>query len=94
MINLKKNKMTKKDAIAIIRSSKFFSAEFVKKDGSVRYIHGRSGVKKYLKPDAKPQAYNPSELGYISVYDMHKKSYRLINAQTIIKVNGMEVSRG
>jgi hypothetical protein len=87
-------KVNIKSAIAIIKSSKFFSAEFIKKDGSVRYIHGRSGVKKYLKPNAKPQAYNPSELGYISVYDMHKKSYRLINAQTIIKVNGMEVSRG
>ena len=85
-------KLNKKSAIQIIKSRKFFSAEFIKKDGSVRYIYGRSGVKKYLNPNPKPQPYSPSELGYISVYDMHKKSYRLINAQTLIKVNGMEVS--
>lgn len=94
MINLKKKKMTKKDAIAIIKSSKFFSAEFVKKDGSVRYIHGRSGVKKYLKPDAKPQAYKPSDMGYLTIWDMHKKAYRLINSQSLISVNGMEVYHG
>jgi hypothetical protein len=94
MINLKKNKMTKKDAIAIIKSSKFFSAEFVKKDGSVRYIHGRSGVKKYLKPDAKPQAYKPSDMGYLTIWDMHKKAYRLVNSQTLIKINGKEIANG
>ncbi len=89
-----KNKLVTKDAIAIIKSKKFFSAEFIKKDGSVRYIYGRSGVKKYLKPNAKPQVYKPAEMGYLTIWDMQKKEYRLINSQTIIKINGMEVSRG
>lgn len=94
MINLKKNTMTTKNAIAIIKSKKFFSAEFIKKDGSIRYIYGRSGVKKYLKPNAKPQAYKPGEMGYLTVWDMKKKEYRLINSQTLIKINGVEVTRG
>jgi hypothetical protein len=85
------NKIITKDAIAIIKSKKFFSAEFIKKDGTIRYIYGRSGVKKYLKPNALPQAYKPSEMGYLTVWDMGKKDYRLINAQTITKINGIEV---
>jgi hypothetical protein len=89
-----KNKLVTKDAIAIIKSKKFFSAEFIKKDGTVRYIYGRSGVKKHLKPNARPQSYKPSEMGYLTIWDMGKKEYRLINSQTIIKINGMEVSRG
>lgn len=89
-----KNKLVTKDAIAIIKSKKFFSAEFIKKDGTVRFIYGRSGVKKHLKPNAKPQVYKPSEMGYLTIWDMQKKEYRLINSQTIIKINGMEVTRG
>jgi hypothetical protein len=88
-----KNKLVTKDAIAIIKSKKFFSAEFIKKDGTVRYIYGRSGVKKHLKPNAKPQSYKPSEMGYLTIWDMGKKEYRLINSQTIIKINGMEITK-
>jgi hypothetical protein len=83
--------MNKKQAIAIIKSSRFFSAEFTKKDGTVRYIRGRAGVKKYLKPNAKPQVYKPSEMGYLTIWDMVKKEYRLINSQTLIKVNNQVI---
>ena len=82
-----------KDAIEIIKSKKFFSAEFIKKDGTTRYIFGRYGVKKHLKPDAKAQAYNPAERGYLTVWDMQKKQYRLINAQTIITINHQSISK-
>jgi len=79
--------MNKKQAIAIIKSGRFFSCEFTKKDGSIRYLLGRSGVKKYLRPNPKPQAYNPQELGYLSVYDIQEKDYRLVNLQTLITIN-------
>jgi hypothetical protein len=79
--------MNKKQAIAIIKSGRFFSCEFTKKDGSVRYLLGRSGVKKYLRPNAKPKSYNPQELGYLPVYDLQEKDYRLVNLQTLISVN-------
>jgi hypothetical protein len=83
--------MNKKQAIAIIKSGRFFSCSFLKKDGSVRYLLGRSGVKKYLRPNAKPQAYNPQELGYLSVYDLQSKDYRLVNLQTIITLNNKQI---
>lgn len=85
------NKINISRAIEIIKSKKFFSAEFIKKDGSVRFIYGRSGVKKHLKPNAKPQAYKPHEMGYITVWDLKAKEYRLINSQTITTINGYEV---
>jgi hypothetical protein len=83
--------MNKKQAIEIIKSGLFFSAEFIKKDGSVRTIRARSGVKKYLRPNAKPRTYNPTELGYITIFDLDKEDYRLINLQTLTKVNRKEV---
>lgn len=79
--------MNKKQAIAIIKSNKFFSAEFIKSDGTIRYIRARAGVKKGLKTNAKPRSYDPSELGYATVWDLQEKNYRLINLQTITKVN-------
>jgi hypothetical protein len=83
--------MNKKQAIEIIKSNKFFSAEFLKKDGTIRYITARAGVKKGLKPDARPKSYDPSELGYATVWDLKEKNYRLINLQTLTKVNQQKV---
>lgn len=83
--------MNKKQAIQIIKSGLFFSAEFIKKDGSVRTIRARSGVKKYLRPNAKPCTYNPGELGYARVWDIEIKDYRLINLQTLTKVNQIKI---
>jgi len=83
--------MNKKQSIQIIKSGRFFSCEFTKKDGSVRRMHGRSGVTKGLKENAKPRAYDPQELGYLCVWDMSKKNYRLINLQTLTKVNNLIV---
>ena len=83
--------MNKKQAIAIMKSGKFFSCSFLKKDGSVRYLLGRSGVKKYLRPNAKPKSYDPQELGYLSVYDLQSKDYRLVNLQTITTINNKKI---
>jgi hypothetical protein len=83
--------MNKKQAIEIIKSGLFFSAEFIKKDGSVRTINARSGVKKHLKPNAKEPSYDPNELGYKKVWDRQIKDYRLINLQTLTKVNNKTI---
>jgi len=79
--------MNKKQALKVLKSGRFFSARFTKKDGSVRYIHARAGVKKHLKPNAKAKAYDPSELGYLTVWDIKKQEYRLVNLQTLVSVN-------
>ena len=85
--------MNTKEVITVIKSKRFFSAEFIKKDGSVRYIRGMYGVSKHLKPNAKPQPYKPAERGYLTIWDMAKKEYRLLNTQTIITFNGQPIQK-
>jgi hypothetical protein len=69
----------------------FFRACFVKKDGTMREITARFGVKKYLK--GGELTYNPEERGYIVVFDVEKKEYRTINMEKLIylRYNGKEV---
>jgi hypothetical protein len=85
--------MNTKEAIKIVKSGRFFSAEFIKKDGTTRKIVARSGVRKYLRPNAKPQTYDPRERGYFPVYDLQKKDYRLLNIQTITVINRKTVEK-
>jgi hypothetical protein len=69
----------------------FFRACFIKKDGSVREMTARFGVKKHLK--GGELGYVPEERGYIVVFDVEKKAYRTINMDTLLflKYNGKEV---
>ena len=63
-------------------NGRIFSVTFVKKDGSVRKMTARLGVKKDLK--GVGLKFNPSERSLVVVFDMHKRAYRMINLQTII----------
>ena len=85
-------KINSKDVVKIINSSKgrFFSAIFIKKDGTLRTMNCRLGVKKYLK--GGDLTYNPSERGYLIVLDVDKQAYRTINLETIsnISMKGIE----
>lgn len=78
------------EAIDLIRntSGKVFSVIFEKKDGTDRKMNCRLGVKKNLKGTG--MKYDPISKGLITVYDMHKKGYRMINIETLraIQVNG------
>ena len=62
-------------------NGRIFSVTFVKKDGSVRKMTARLGVKKDLK--GVGLKFNPSERSLVVVFDMHKRAYRMINLQTI-----------
>jgi len=64
---------------------RIFTATFVKKDGSLRTINCRLGVKKGLS--GKGMSYNPVERGLLPVFDMQKKAYRMINMHTLKSVN-------
>lgn len=63
---------------------KFFSAEFIKKDGSVRFMLCRNGVKKGLK--GGELKYNPRERGNAVVWDVKKSAYRTIPLSRVIKL--------
>ncbi len=62
-------------------SGRIFSVKFTKKDGSERKMVCRKGVRKGLT--GKGAKYNPIERGLISVYDVHKGDYRMINFDTL-----------
>lgn len=75
----------------LIKSTKgkFFSVEFVKRDGSVRKMTARLGVRKGIT--GKGLAFNPAERDLMVVWATDKKNYRFINLKTItaLKVNGI-----
>ncbi len=61
--------------------SKIFSVEFTKKDGSLRKMVCRLGVKKYLK--GGELGYDAEALNYLTVFDLQSEEYRTINVNTL-----------
>ena len=73
------------------KSGKVFSATFEKKDGTLRTINCRRGVKKGVT--GKGMSFDPISRGLLVVYDMHRKGFRMINLDKLIeaKVNGITI---
>jgi len=72
--------------------------QFVKKDGSVRDMVCRRGVKEHKNAEGETvglkgtgMAYDPKEKRLITVFDFQKQNYRMINELTLIEasINGM-----
>ena len=76
--------MNAKELIKEMQSGKFFTVEFIKKDGSRRVMNCRTGVKKYT--NGKGLSFNPIAKSLLPVFDLQKKDYRFINLSTIIWV--------
>lgn len=70
---------------------RFLTVTFIKKDGSIRKINGRLGVKKYLAGGNCNLNLNK----FIIIYDLKSKGYRAINKQSIIsvKTTGLNIER-
>ena len=79
--------VSRDELIKMIKGTKgaFFTVTFVKKDGSIRTMNSRLGVKKYLRGGTLP--YDPIKKGLIPVFDVKLKEYRMINQKTIISAN-------
>jgi len=77
-------------AIKAVESGKFFSVEFVKKDGSVRKMNCRGGVKKYLKGGDSTIKHIDN---LVSVFDMQAKQYRCFDVSRLnmVRFGGDEV---
>lgn len=71
-----------------VNNGQIFSVKFIKKDGSLREMVARLGVKKHLK--GGELSYNPDDYNMITAFDMQKKAYRMISIDYIqeLKVNG------
>ena len=78
---LKKAKVVKQ----VSSRGKIFSVKFVKKDGSLRYMTCRTGVKKHLKGGINTVKHIPK---YLTVYSVQDKGYRNINLKTIKEIKG------
>ncbi len=63
---------------------KIFTVTFVKKDGTVRVMNARRGVKKGVK--GVGMSYDPYSKNLIPVFDMQKDAFRMINAETILEI--------
>jgi len=61
---------------------RIFTAEFIKKDGSVRRMSCRLGVRKGVT--GVGMAFDPISKGLLPVYDMQKQAFRMINLSTLL----------
>jgi hypothetical protein len=75
-----------------VSHNKIFTATFIKKDGSVRVMNCRRGVKKGVK--GVGMSYDPYQKNLLPVYDMQKGAFRMINISTIqeLKSNKQTIS--
>ena len=76
-----------------LHKGQFFTVEFVKKDGTLRKMNCRTGVKKYLVKNGRTIKTTPAiENGILKVYDV-KNGYRSINIDTIktISIGGIKL---
>ncbi len=73
--------MTTKEKIQSM-GGKFFSVEFIKRDGKTRVMLCKVGVTKYLKGGKRTVGDDVQV-----VFDMHKMQYRSFRYDSVIKIN-------
>jgi hypothetical protein len=76
--------ITRKAFDEIAGDGKIASADFIKKDGSLRKMVFRTKVTKGVTGEG--MKYNPSDYGLRTVYDMQKGAFRHINLETVISI--------
>ena len=59
----------------------FIAVTFVKKDGTVRVLNGRTGVKKYVVGGGKPSPDN-----IVKIFDVKAKGYRSFDVSRVTSV--------
>lgn len=71
-----------------VNNGQIFGVQFVKKDGSIRDMVARLGVKKGVTGEG--MKYNPADFNLITAFDMHIKKHRHISVDTLtqLKING------
>ena len=70
-------------------NGKLFSAVFTKKNGDIRNMTCRLGVKKYVKGVGR--RFKPQNMGYVGVFAIHKDGHRLLNLATLkrLQIDGI-----
>ena len=77
----------RRDILNLLTDNKgsIFSVVFLKKDGTIRKMLCRFGVKKHLR--GGKLAFNPLERALLVVFDMQKEAYRMINLETLMSIS-------
>ena len=80
-------RINRKKLLELIKENKtnIFSVVFLKKDGTIRKMLCRLGVKKNLNGNGL--RYNPIKRALLVVFDMQKEAYRMVNLETISHIN-------
>ena len=80
-------KINKREILNLLKDNKnlIFSVVFLKKNGELRPMTCKLGVKKHLKGGRLK--YNPKERNNLIVFDMQKEDYRTINLDTLMSIN-------
>lgn len=82
------NQIKWRDAVNFLRKDtqgRIFSVYFQKKDGIMREMTCRLGVKAHLSGGDLP--YDPEKMLLLPVFDMHLKEYRMVNFKTLVSFN-------
>ena len=66
-------------------NGRMFSVTFTKKDGTIRKMSARRGVRKGINGNGP--RYNAMTKGLLTVFDMAKQEWRNINLETILGFN-------
>lgn len=64
-------------------NGRFFSVTFRKKDGSLRKMIARRGVKRNIQGNPR---YNPADYNLLVVWSVNDEAYRSINLNTVLEV--------
>jgi hypothetical protein len=68
------------------QKGRFFSISFIKKNGKVRNLTGRLGVKSHRKTNSRKSSASRFDNPYILVFDVQKQGYRMVNMNTAIEI--------
>jgi len=79
--------ISKAKATDLIKGSKgkFINVKFVKKNGDLRTMTGRTGVykSKHAPLTGDGLKYNPDDYGLVGIFDAQNKGYRMVNINTL-----------
>lgn len=74
------------DTLLSLTGGRFFTVIYTKKDGTIRKMNCRTGVKRYVKGADVPAGHVSKRDDMLVVYDVKSNGYRTINRDTIIAI--------
>lgn len=70
----------------IAADGRIFGVKFIRRtDGKVRSMSCRTGVKP-PPPSPQPRTWEPAQYNLLQVWDMHKKGWRFVPADSVLEV--------